>query len=1094
MVNLNKLIPSNFAEDLITLSYQINTNNLVRLSQDVLEVMSDNEEEQKQRKNISSNTSTSFKEKKEQVYIKASKNMFVKLDNRSKKNNQNTISADKITRSTAKPLVIKHLEGRPKTNKLIQEIAALKYNRQIVSKFLIDDNNEDLYSVALNEIVCKKTDRSIIVHASNIQLSENDQGKGKVFMYEFAWVTRLHEDGNKQIANVIYEFLNSNFEKEQRHIRELLKNSDTIVIMIVNNASDTSDTLTVKNIVSLIMFGNEDVIGTCIDYIVTARPFTGLNFAPFLIHHAQLFGSKVIEQKTTSIKNNVTALLTCRRELIHYYKRIGFQEFAVDEFKNDQQFQKSVERLEVSLWNELDRSGLFVMRLNDLCPRLINYLSYFPIELEDEIYSDDKSQPFSKWSEVACSNEMSEQFLEEIVNLVDNRLYFNYNDAVKDLFRTSRDETTFFESIYSKAMELHIGNIYKTTNNLCKIANEDKRNYPKTSHLFEEALFGMKIVLIFKDINSKVELDKQECWGKVICAHCKKHAYVKKSDSDMLNDFLTQAVISIWFVHIFGLEIVPNNRWYEVNKNWNVCQSRKNHVFNRLKLAYHVDNVHLPTVDDYVGYFQSLMNLEGLWEAIDRQYRQLFYNCCRIAYIIELRTDPHLEKRTYGKTYVQRSRELLKKIAPSKSKNNEDVDDKEYKKRQNLLNRIKKKREREIKKDRHQAEQIWKDQFYNDLDLQLKFPFIEYVDVFEADMLDPVSDDYINDERKRIKKQRNKINERDHDFNHYLMYESKTTRPHVIDEDWFEDVHETTGNISHRVSKTTIDRCLKFPNKIWNLSTSDIRSIKQHVNNVKMGCQIHRIKRVKESQKEQSDEVVNFEGHVSSSKLSFIGYDRKHNYYPISQDWVELNFRISHPSLFKDIMSLRPGEACDIKSGSTNRTPNNQIDAQGPNHTITPIGPEIKFKQCNKPSCLPCSIASALVYANEEIVACRIMRYYENFIKNNTNKAFSMNDVLNITLHNKGRQKNEKRLKWNIQKVKQPNTLQLINEREHYVLYHCELINHHSVVLYQGWIFDPSVSNALPRDETHIRYSAESYSYEESQCIISLCYKYSLMI
>jgi len=70
----------------------------------------------------------------------------------------------------------------------------------------------------------------------------------------------------------------------------------------------------------------------------------------------------------------------------------------------------------------------------------------------------------------------------------------------------------------------------------------------------------------------------------------------------------------------------------------------------------------------------------------------------------------------------------------------------------------------------------------------------------------------------------------------------------------------------------------------------------------------------------------------------------------------------------------------------------------------------------------------------------------------------------------------------------------LINEREHYVLYHCVLINHHSVVLYQDWIFDPSVSNALPRDETHIRYSAESYSYEESQCIISLCYKYSLMI
>jgi len=474
MVNFNKLIPSKFSEDLVTLSYQINTNNLIHLSQDVLEVMSDDEEERAQRFDVNSACNDNFRQRKEHTYNKVARNMFLKLDNRSKVNNQNTISDDKITRSSTKPLVIKHLEGRPRANKLLHQIAVLEYNRNIVSHFLIDDNNNDLYSVPLNEIVCKKTDRSIIVHASNMKLPENDQTKGKLYMYEFAWATHLHEKENKQIANVIYEFLNTNFEKEQAHIRELLKNSHTMVLMIINNASDTSDTLTVKNIVSLVMFGSEDVLGTCIDYLVTATPFTGMSFAPFLLHHAHFFGSKVIGKKTTSIKNNFTAVLTCQQTLRLFYKNLGFQEFDVEDFKNDQQFQNSVKRLEVSLWNDHDRENLIVLRLNDLCPRLINYVSYFPISLEEEIYSDEKV--FDNWSKVGCSNEMSEQFLEELNNLTENRLCFDYNDTLKNLYRLSRDKTTFFESIYNKAMELHIGNIYKSTNTLCKLANEKTQN------------------------------------------------------------------------------------------------------------------------------------------------------------------------------------------------------------------------------------------------------------------------------------------------------------------------------------------------------------------------------------------------------------------------------------------------------------------------------------------------------------------------------------------------------------------------------------------------------------------------------------------
>jgi len=67
------------------------------------------------------------------------------------------------------------------------------------------------------------------------------------------------------------------------------------------------------------------------------------------------------------------------------------------------------------------------------------------------------------------------------------------------------------------------------------------------------------------------------------------------------------------------------------------------------------------------------------------------------------------------------------------------------------------------------------------------------------------------------------------------------------------------------------------------------------------------------------------------------------------------------------------------------------------------------------------------VFVTEGNVANRLMRYYKSFTDDHSNKAFGMNDILDVTLHNKGREKNEKRLRWNITKVKHPNTISLIN-------------------------------------------------------------------
>ena len=53
--------------------------------------------------------------------------------------------------------------------------------------------------------------------------------------------------------------------------------------------------------------------------------------------------------------------------------------------------------------------------------------------------------------------------------------------------------------------------------------------------------------------------------------------------------------------------------------------------------------------------------------------------------------------------------------------------------------------------------------------------------------------------KKRNKRKRNKKLEENHNFNHYLMYESKTSLQHVVEDEWFKDEDETTIQIYYRV-------------------------------------------------------------------------------------------------------------------------------------------------------------------------------------------------------------------------------------------------------------------------------------------------------
>ena len=202
MVDNSKLISSKFANDLLTLSYQINTNNLIgRGLHSEYKLMSDNEEERDKRTKVNVKHHDDFRKKKGKHYDTYLRNIFLKLEKRSTSATKNRISADEIPRSSTKPTVIKLIHSNVKHKKMILQIAALEYNSTVLSQFFVDGHNRDFFSVPLNEVINKQTDRTIIMHASNIKLPESEQQNGKVYMYEFAWATHLEDQENRQIAS-----------------------------------------------------------------------------------------------------------------------------------------------------------------------------------------------------------------------------------------------------------------------------------------------------------------------------------------------------------------------------------------------------------------------------------------------------------------------------------------------------------------------------------------------------------------------------------------------------------------------------------------------------------------------------------------------------------------------------------------------------------------------------------------------------------------------------------------------------------------------------------------------------------------------------
>ena len=512
-------------------------------------------------------------------YWKYTRGIFHRFNERTKLKSKRRLIDTPIPKSTQQPMVLFPISKHNKLHPKIDKIAELKEDRNTISEYFIDPNNANCYCIPLNEILFSGSDRRIIIHASKYRLNDEEQRNNKIYAYEFGWAYNLHERQNRQIKDTIVSYLNQSFQGETRHIKKLLSNHSTMVVMILNRQSTLSDKIVESSIVSLVMFGVDDVLGTCVDFISTSLPYTGMNFGPLLLHIAQVFGSKAIKRLSKSaIECNFTTVLMCKKTLSFYYKRLGFEVCTSEEFLENGNFRGAGIRFEIDQWIKTNRNELVIMRTTTICPRMINHLSYFRYDIEEMLLNEIDD---NVWKNMTEYEKLRGFFDDLLTQIIEERRYMIISDHVQSIFARCTSSQQFFEQLYTIALVVPVGELYSTGLALFNLQNlsPDSESI-QFSRLFEMVLKSLHLHIYFENINNDT-YENQECWIKIKCNHCNKHVMVKKKREEFFNTFLNKVVTSIWFIHIFNLESVGNDKWYKSNTNWNTCTSRRGIIYNK---------------------------------------------------------------------------------------------------------------------------------------------------------------------------------------------------------------------------------------------------------------------------------------------------------------------------------------------------------------------------------------------------------------------------------------------------------------------------------------------------------------------------------
>ena len=1011
------------------------------------------------------------------------------------------------TRSSFNPQLLNFLDYYEKVDQLVEFANISERDVSLDHNFYKDTKNADITIIPLIALLADTDPHQIIIDCK-LELPKNRQVKDiRQYVIECCFVNKIWLLSSKNIRETIIAFFENAFPDEGDYLQKLLSEKDTFVLIIINRMLKDSNNIEKEHIITGSIFSANGKNATFIDFIHTSEKYQSHGYGTLILHMSQVFASeynlnhKKLGSSTEDNEESESTYLFSSTAMVDYFTMLGFKESSVEVFSSNEHLECFNNRRNMSKQkggNEPDNE-MQLLSTNAKVPRQINYVKVVnEVDIEHSLYD---KEMFKSYKVRKPIKSMRKKFIQNIEQRIESIINHTGSERDSNIMNNADNFVDFLNIKFNQLLFFQIGKWFKA----CfddELSNFDQENYMESQTMLI-ALENLEMQFYQHDYDN-TDIDNIEQWVCIRCALCQKKAFIKKSSDERLVDFLLKGVFSVWYAHVFCYEANQNNPFDVMNPAWNICEHRGGVYLHNLRKSVRFDtNRIFPSEDGVHKLYFWKKYLEYFFVGFKVNYVKMLHE-----FIINISKFKSLHQKTNTLTVNQGTNiqgQKRKRKSLLTNYREEHIIGKEnnivvsQKTRNNAANT---KFQREIKKKRHEDETEWNEVFYTDLELQLRFDKMEYVDVGKTNEFYEESLAYINDrEQLKDRDYKNHWNELQKE-NHFLAHLDNGDVV-VLEDDWFKQ-YDDNGDFSHYVITTqTYKNLLRRCNRQVSLNKSDKNRIKKHVEQVKDMCEIQYIKKyLWKKDDDNRYEYINYkEGmasasdaqttkkilHSSVSRLDYIGIDKNGRSHRLSNDWLELNFKKNQPELYQRICKLSNNQRIEIPRGSSDfvkvRSKIDRNDYRVKN----------KYHQGSDPSCLFSSLAIAVDYIGKPKLGLKLIEtYYQNFY-NQDSHYVTMNDVLQATQRNAFHKKFEPKFKFSIKKVAKPNIINLLppNDMEKDIIYHCILTNHHAVAICNNLIFDPGLTHSICFNETNIRICAEVNTHEKTSELVLKAYIYS---
>ena len=594
------------------------------------------------------------------------------------------------------------------------------------------------------------------------------------------------------------------------------------------------------------------------------------------------------------------------------------------------------------------------------------------------------------------------------------------------------------------------------------------------------------------------EPNSEDCWIKVQCSKCMKCAYVKKPREILLQHYLIKVVYSVWTVHVYGLSLSPNDNWTSANcnKDWNVCSERNSTYFFNLKSASRKDVHVCKTISKRGNAYTVDSNIvraicERIFSTYTNSILAIVVNAFSLCESLEDDRRIAEEKKLWDKDNPVSEPPAIgnngsSDINNATTTNNNTTTNNETGKKPKKRKIVRGKETDDEKRRRYYAEKAWFIEYKADLLSQKSFWKIMYVLPLQIQWseLYPVSKEFVDYYKSEEYKTGTYVDpELDSQFSHFVALTKNTKnnpgRWHVISREYFTVTNRLKVVVKRRISSATITNCINNPNRVSLLTREDKRLISIHVQECTIQREIIKIKKMEFADPKVEYSIFDYRETVSG--IQYQGLDKDDGIHKLSNDWIEMTFKEDYPEYYQLLLRLDHTHKYVL-------CPKGARKRKLSNYPLTTVSDcvQVRYQENNDPSCLYCSLASALHYKRYFRGAAKLMEVYD--LKNTQGYYIPIAQDVIHCLRNKYRDKCEYKLKYDVVTVTDMDIDDILDVRDCYI-YWCILRNNHAVALVDDYIFDPEFSKTLPRNRTGMRISSEIEKHEPIHDCIYRCYR-----